>query len=41
MFKGKEYIREFINGYIYNLAKIITLYIAAFYFTFNPLEAEE
>ena len=41
MIKNKEDLKEFINGYIYHLAKIITLYLAVFYFTINPLEAEE
>ena len=41
MFKDKEYIREFINGFIYHFARIVALYLAVFYFTINPLEAEE
>jgi hypothetical protein len=41
MFKDKEQIREFINGYIYHLARLIALYLAVFYFTINPQEADE
>lgn len=39
----KEITRAFINGYIYNLARIITLYLAALYFSVGALmqEAEE
>lgn len=45
MIKGysKENVKLFITGYIYHLARLITLYLAAIYFTLNPLmqEAEE
>lgn len=33
----KDITREFINGYIYNLARMITLYLAALYFSINPI----
>ena len=38
---NNENVREFINGYIYHLARIVTLYLAVFYFVINPLEADE
>ena len=38
---NKENAREFINGYIYWIARLITLYLAVFYFVINPLEADE
>ena len=41
MIKNKEDLKEFINGYIYHFARIVTLYLAVFYFTINPLEADE
>ena len=41
MIKNEEYIREFINGFIYHFARIVTLYLAVFYFIINPLEADE
>lgn len=31
-------IKDFLKGYIYNLARVLTLYLAALYFSLDPLQ---